>query len=48
MIQIQNRCSIDPTGVKELSRIRELSRSIHQVLGGVEIAFKKMIEKLDR
>ena len=30
-VRVKNRSSIDPAGVEELSRMQELSRSIHQV-----------------
>ena len=40
--------SIDPPGVKELSRGQKLSRSIHQVLRCCRDCDKKKLRKLDR
>ena len=49
MSQIQNRSSIDPAGVEELSRMQELSRLIHQVSRRCrDCDKKKMLEKLDK
>ena len=40
-IRFKNRSSIDPAGVEELSRMQELSQSIHQVSRRCWVAFKK-------
>ena len=44
----KNRSSIDPPGVKKLSRRQELSRSIHQVSRRYRDCDNKKLKKLDR
>ena len=48
IIRNKNRSSIDPTGVKNLSRRKELSRLIHQVLRSCRDCYKKKLKKLDK
>ena len=40
-VRVKNRNSIDPVGVEELSRMQELSRSIHQVSRTFQDCVKK-------
>ena len=46
--QKAKKISIDPPGVKKLSRRQELSRSIHQVSRSCRDCDKKKLKKLDR
>ena len=48
LIRSKNRSSIDPPGIKDLSRRQELSRSIHQVLRICRESDKKQLKNLDK